>query len=335
MKRLDLHLRDGPCAGLVDRVIKSRTVIDYYVTPQRQTNRIVITALLRDGEAQALKDALREVLQDETDWRMNLSTVDATSPSLPEPTQTSVAQHNRLLREELYASASEESSLSADYVLLVALSTIVAAIGLNSDSVAAVIGSMVIAPLLSPIIAAALGIALGDLWLIRRASKALILGLFFVILGAYVIGLVISVDLSSGELIQRTEVGLDGVALAVAAGTAGAIARLKDVGAGLVGVMVAAALLPSGAASGVFAAAGEWPLAARALLLTTLNVVSLVAAAVIVFRIRKITPWRDHEKHSARTAVIVSLIGLMILLVLACVLIIYLDLGASVSIGND
>ena len=240
-----------------------------------------------------------------------------------------------MLREELYASASEESGLSPDYLLLIALSTIVAAIGLNSDSAAAVIGSMVIAPLLSPIIAAALGIALGDLWLIRRAGKALILGLMLVICGAYAIGLIISIDLSSSELTQRAEVGLDGVALAVAAGTAGAIARLKDVGAGLVGVMVAAALLPSGAASGVFAAAGEWPLSARALLLTLLNVVSLVVAAVIVFRIRKITPRRDHEKTGARTAVIVSLVGLSLLLALACVLIVYLDLGASVSLGED
>jgi uncharacterized hydrophobic protein (TIGR00341 family) len=335
MKRLDIHLRDGPCADLVDRLMKSRTVIDYYVTQQRQSDRIVVTALMRDGEAQALKDALREILEGESDWRMNLSTVDATSPSLPEPTETSITQHNRLLREELYASASEETKLGPDYFLLIALSTIVAAIGLNSDSAAAVIGSMVIAPLLSPIIAAALGIALGDLWLIRRAGKALVLGLILVILGAYAIGLVISIDLSSDELIQRAEVGLNGLALAVAAGTAGAIARLKDVGAGLVGVMVAAALLPSGAASGVFAAAGEWSLSARALLLTLLNVVSLVAAAVIVFRVRKITPRRDHEKNSARTAVIVSLIGFSTLLVLACALIITLDLGASVSIGDN
>ena len=132
---------------------------------------------------------------------------------------------------------------------------------------------------------------------------------------------------------SRAEVRLDGVALAIAAGAAAALSMAKGQGAVLVGVMVAAALLPPGAAFGLFFGAGEMALALRAGLLLTLNVASLILAALAVFYLRKIRPRRWIERRGAERAVWINLGFSIAVLIVAVILIIVLDLGATVSIG--
>lgn len=82
----------------------------------------------------------------------------------------------RVGREELYQELSEASEAGGVYLALVALATLVAAVGLVKGSAALVIGAMVIAPLLGPAMALALGSALGDLDLFRKAFRTLLLG---------------------------------------------------------------------------------------------------------------------------------------------------------------
>ena len=332
MKRIDLHMSVGEDFALAMKAIKNAPVLDYYVQETRRENRAIITVVAHNGDSQLLIDNLRTILHDHGDWRVVLSEVIASTPELPERTEASVERGDDLLREQLYKDAHTDAKISADYFLLIVLSTIVAAIGLNSDSAAAVIGSMVIAPLLGPVMALVLGTALGDDRLLFRAFVCISVGLLLCLGISFALAQFLSINLDSHELTQRGRVGLDGIALAIAAGVAAAISRLTGVGAGLVGVMVAAALLPSGAAAGLFAAADRWDLAARAALLMLLNVFGLILAAVIVFRMRKITPHRDFQQHDARRAVWVSAIGLGVLIVGASFLIIFLDLGNAVNV---
>jgi len=97
--------------------------------------------------------------------------------------------------------------------------------------------------------------------------------------------------------------------------------------------MVAAALLPPGAAIGLFAGAGEWIYAGRAALLLTLNVASLVLSALIVFWFQGVRARGWIERENARRAVIVNAAISVMLLLIAAVLIIYLDLGSEIVIG--
>jgi uncharacterized membrane protein len=75
----------------------------------------------------------------------------------------------RVSREELYAAIRDTARLSRVYLMMVAMSTMVAAVGLLKDNVPVVIGAMVIAPLLGPIIGLALATTLGDV-LVALAS---------------------------------------------------------------------------------------------------------------------------------------------------------------------
>ncbi len=97
--------------------------------------------------------------------------------------------------------------------------------------------------------------------------------------------------------------------------------------------MVAAALLPPGAAVGLFLGSGEYALASRAGLLLGLNVASLVLSALVVFRLRNIRPRTWLEKKDADSAVSINIPLSAVLLAVAIVLILVLDLGATVSLG--
>ena len=335
MRRLDVHLRDCDAYENVLRAIKAAEPIDYYVTALEQKDRRLISVFLREGSGQALMDNLQSCLQDEKDWRISLIPIEATAPKIEEPEdqQGRAKQRKQALREEIYNDVSGGAALDRDFLTLVVLSTIVAAIGLNSDSVAGVIGAMVIAPLLGPILGFSLGTALGDQKLLIGSGRTLAIGISLALFSAVLLSLIMPIDLESHELISRAEVRLDGVALAIAAGSAAALSMARGQAAVLVGVMVAAALLPPGAAVGLFLGSGEWTLALRAGLLLALNVASLIFSALIVFRLRKIQPRTWLERKGAERAVTINLALSISLLAVAVILIIVLDLGATVSIG--
>ncbi|MEX1249780.1 MAG: TIGR00341 family protein [Hyphomonas sp.] len=196
---------------------------------------------------------------------------------------------------------SGDAKLNGDFIIMAVLSAIVAAISLVSDGVAAVMGAMVIAPLLGPILGFAMGAALGAVDLLRRGIVTLLAGITIALFVSLMLTLFLPPDWDSRELMSRAEARLDGLALAMAAGGAAALSLTRGASSARVGVMVAAALLPPGAAIGLFAGYGESTLALRAALLLSLNIAALVLSALIVFRLRKIRPrtWIE-QKHAQR-----------------------------------
>ena len=336
MRRLDVHMRAGDTFDTVIRAIKAAEPIDFVVFPVEQKDRCYVSVFLRGETGQGLMDNLQSALEHERDWRISILPIEATSPRIEEDANDGKERGRRrtqALREELYTDIKTGADLNRDFLILVVLSTIVAAIGLHSNSVAAVIGAMVIAPLLGPILGFSLGAALGDGKLLIGAGKTLFIGIAVALAVSVLISFMLDVDFTSRELMSRAEVRLDGIALAIAAGSAAALAMARGEGSALVGVMVAAALLPPGAAVGLFVGSGEWALASRAGLLLALNVASLILSAVVVFRLRGIAPRTWIERKDATRAVRINIGLAIVLLAVAVALIMFLDLGAKVSIG--
>ncbi|MHA7859204.1 MAG: TIGR00341 family protein [Henriciella sp.] len=336
MRRLDLHMREGEAYETALKAIRAADPIDYIVIPLEQQDRRMVSVFLRDGTRQTLVDNLQACLEEEKDWRISLVPIEATAPAIPEDKDLKnkrATQRKMALREEIYQDVKSDATLDRDFLIFVVLSTIVAAIGLHSNSVAGVIGAMVIAPLLGPILGLSLGAALGDRNLLFGAVKTLIVGIAVALACAVLISFILPVDFESRELMSRAEVRLDGMALAIAAGAAAALSLTRGANSTLVGVMVAAALLPPGAAVGLFLGTGEFALASRAGLLLSLNVASLVLSALVVFRLRGIRPRTWLEKKGADRAVAINMALSVLLLLVAVVLILVLDLGAAVSFG--
>ena len=332
MRQIDIHLKDRD-RDVVVRAIKAFDPVDWMTFPVEQHDRTLIRVIMHDGRTQQLTDALHKSLADCRDWRITMTPLEATLPT-PEPMDDEEAKANlQVLREELLDDVSRDAALNRDFLILSGLSTVVAAIGLNADGVAAVIGAMVIAPLLGPILGFSLGAGLGNFSLIRESSKTLFAGIGVALAVAFLISFFLPLNKDSHELMSRAEVRLDGVALALAAGGAAALSMAQGRAAVLVGVMVAAALLPPGAALGLFMGAQEWGLASRAALLLLLNVTCLVLSALVVFRLKNIRPrgWIDQRNADRATwinaGVSAGLIGIVVTLILV------LDLGKAVELG--
>lgn len=215
-------------------------------------------------------------------------------------------------REEVYARIADTAQLDRAYVTLVVLASVVAAIGLSRDNTAAVIGAMVVAPLLGPIIALALGMVLGDSPLIRRALITNAGGLALAFTAAAALGLTLDADPSTPELASRTHVAVWDLVLALAAGCAGALSYTTGVPTYLTGVMVAVALLPPAVAGGILVSGGHLGGAFAALLLAASNVTALTLAAMLTFLWSGMRPrnwWQaDRARRSARLGVAIFVV---------------------------
>jgi uncharacterized membrane protein len=129
------------------------------------------------------------------------------------------------------------------------------------------------------------------------------------------IGLAWPLDMGSKELLARTDVGFDGIALALASGAAAALSLTTGLSAALVGVMVAVALLPPAATIGLMLGAGQWSLAFGAALLLAVNVVCVNLATQAAFVLRGVRPRTWFEKEAARRAVRLNALVWLVLLV--------------------
>lgn len=275
----------------------------------RSESRFVVKLLLDAERTGSVVDRLEKSLGDEFDFRLIISTVEAALPrrdreedensATTEGAESSGATIG-ISREELYNDVWDMTVLSPVMIATAALSSVVAAVGMMRDSMAVIIGAMVIAPLLGPNVGLALGTTLADRKLLWRALKANATGSSVALLLAILIGLIFHVDLHSEELSLRTQVGLSDIALALAAGAAGVLALSTGVSAALVGVMVAVALLPPTVAIGLMIGSGEWGLAGSAGLLLAVNIICVNLAGTATFLVQGVLPLTWWEADRAR-----------------------------------
>ncbi len=276
---------------------------------------------------ECVMDRLEDAFSGDDQFKVILYALEATLPrwEMPEG-ESGERQPQRVSRAELYEDVAGSASLTRMYLGQVVLATVVAAVGMGRDSVAVVIGAMVIAPLLGPNIALAMGTTLGDSKLIWRSVKTAAAGVGLAMGISLLIGLVAPINVESGEIMSRADVGSMDIVLALASGVAGSLAFTTGVSSALVGVMVAIALLPPTVATGVLLGSGRIEAGVGALLLLSINVVCVNLAAVVTFLAQGIRParWWEAEKSKKATrkalafwvGSLVLLGGLMVLYVL-------------------
>lgn len=278
------------------------------------TDHICVHILATQDHRQALLDRLQSLMGTRDNWRITLLPVETTIP-FPEKEEDEEedddktdARKNRggQSREEIYNNVWKQAQTDRNYLVFVVLSTVVAAFGMIADNVAVVVGAMVIAPLLGPNLALAVGVALGDGKLMGRAITTNAAGIAVALGLSLLIGAVWPVDATSKELMSRTQVGFDGMAIALASGAAAALSLVTGLSSALVGVMVAVALLPPTAAIGLFLGAGLPAFALGALLLLCVNVACVNLAAQVVMLSRGITPRTWFEKKQARRSSLIN-----------------------------
>jgi uncharacterized hydrophobic protein (TIGR00341 family) len=219
-----------------------------------------------------------------------------------EESRDNKAELMRASRQELYNVVHSSSKITHSFTWFLLLSSLVATAGIVKNSAAIVIGAMVIAPLIGPFTSAAFAAILGDYKLMRQSFITSLYGLAVPLAMSALFGMIFDLPLDSDEFQARTQIEIMDIAVALAAGAAGALSFIKRVSEALVGVMVSVALLPPTVVFGMMLGAGEWSLSFTPLLLLLVNINSIILSAILVFWSSGIKPVNWAEIQVANTS---------------------------------
>ena len=188
------------------------------------------------------------------------------------------------------------------FATLLILSTTIAAFGLIANSAAVVIGAMLVAPLMTPMLALAASLMYAQMKRFAGSFILIVLGTIGAVFTGWLIatiaGGVLSATLTP-QLASRTSLSLLDLGIAVAAGLAGGyVLTHKGSGSSLPGVAIAVALVPPLATVGVALEIGDTHSAVGAFLLYTTNLIAIVLSASIVMLVSGFVP--DYIRQIAR-----------------------------------
>ncbi len=209
------------------------------------------------------------------------------------------------------------------FTALLLLASAIATFGLIGDSVATVIGAMIVAPLMLPIMGLAFGISIGD----RKAIVSSVLVSVGGIAAAIAVGYVLSIPWpglgleSTTQIMSRTAPRLVDLCAALATGLAGAfgIGR-RDVSDTLPGVAIAISLVPPLANVGILLGANRPDLAAGSMLLFVTNFLAIVLTGALMFGLMgypKVAMRQSSPRARRFSIAIVIVLTLVILLPLS------------------
>ncbi|PGF16620.1 TIGR00341 family protein [Natrinema sp. CBA1119] len=217
---------------------------------------------------------------------------------------------SRTSRQVLRTKADELTPPFAIYTVMLLISAVVATAGLLADSPAVVIGAMVIAPLLGPALAANVGIVTGDDRLKSTGFSYQVVGVTMVVVASIALAVLArlaglepaGVDIvAATELEERVAPNLFSLAVALGAGIAGILSLTRGFSEAIVGVMIAAALIPPSAAVGITVAWGMSGAAIGAAVLVIVNLLSINLAALGTLWVAGYRPQGLFEVSPTRT----------------------------------
>lgn len=232
------------------------------------------------------------------------------------PTVTPVEQRDLLGR------ADQMSRTSLDYNVLVLIAALLASLGLLANSNAVIIGAMLVAPLMSPLIGFAAAIAAGRIDIVQRALVTLLEGFLLAFGVAWLIGMLNPAVIVTPEMAARGNPTLLDLGVALAAGVIAAYAQArKDIPAALAGVAIAAALMPPICTVGLAFAMGDTPLYQGALMLFVTNISAIMFAAGTTFLYLGLRPRVPRATATRRVGSLigVALFGITLALIISFV----------------
>ncbi len=320
-------------------IAKQQQVEDIWFGPNNEDGRIAARLLVSQENRQKVLDALQTILHNADNYHVLIIPLDTALPKPVEAEVKALTEEQQeeekkkekerkkaalmSTREEILAQVEKDALLDNNFILLVILSAIVAAIGLLENNLAVIVGAMVIAPLLGPNIAFALGASLGETKLVFESLKAIFAGITTAILVSIGIGLLWPGDFTSMELLSRTDVAYSGTAIALASGAAASLSLVSGTSNVLVGVMVAVALMPPAVTIGLMLSISEYNNALGAALLLAVNIVCINLSSKLVFLFRGIKPRTWLEAHKAKQSRLLY-IGAWLIMLALLFLMIYL-----------
>ncbi len=198
---------------------------------------------------------------------------------------------------------------SFTYYTMLFLSGVISALGLLAGSTAAIIGAMIVAPLMGPITGMAFAITMGNRRLLKRSGVSVLTGALLTVVTAYLICELIGLNALNPEILERTQPTLIDLAIGLAAGAAGAFATTRrEVASALSGVAIAVALVPPLSVIGIGIAFGSRDVMVGSTLLFLTNLSGIILSGGLIF------VWQDYgSMRRARRGLLASTLIILVL----------------------
>ncbi len=210
----------------------------------------------------------------------------------------------------LFSQLREEGRLNSVFVTLIVLSTLIAAFGLFINSASVIIGAMLLAPLMQPIVSMSMGILRQDTQLIYSGAKSVGVGILIVLAASALVALLIPMQNLTSEMSGRLSPTILDLFVAIVSGIAAAYAKNNEKIVGtLAGVSIAVALVPPISVAGIGIGWGSWQIFSSSFLLFLTNLVGIVLAASLTFLVLGFSPLHIAKKGVAIWLIVATVVA--------------------------
>ena len=186
-----------------------------------------------------------------------------------------------------------QGAFNQNFTILLTLATAIATFGLLSNSTATIIGAMIVAPLMIPIISLTYALLILNPRLIGYSLAKLIFGIALTISIAFLTTKTVGFKVPGSEILSRTEPTLLDLGVAIAAGVAGAYAKIRrSVADAIPGVAISVALVPPLCVTGIGLATNTYQFSSGSFVLFLTNLVGIITSAELVFLFQSYGSWK-------------------------------------------
>lgn len=213
--------------------------------------------------------------------------------------------------KEALTGIKESAKISSVFIAFMILSTLLATVGIFQDSTPAVIGAMILAPLMAPIISLSMGIVRSNKMITQSATFTLVLGILSALFFSFALTFFMPLDIMTSQMSSRINPNLLDLFVAIFSGIAGAYASSKEeVAKSLAGVAIAIALVPPLAVTGIGIGWGELSMIYGSFLLFLTNLFGMIIAASLTFVILGYAPVQRAKKGLVMPAVLLVAVSI-------------------------
>ncbi len=227
----------------------------------------------------------------------------------------------------IYDDMRKNAIVDIDFVLLILLASGIAYFGLQQDSAVVIIGAMLVAPLMSPMMSIGFSIVNGNLPLFFKSAVSTLIGIALAVGVSALITFIFPLKTATEQILARTNPTIMDLFVALISGMAGAYAlSRKEVSTALPGVAIAASLIPPLCVAGFGIGAGDFGIATKSLVLFMTNLACIIVAGIFIFWLVGFRPDPATDEKVFRATVRYALLGVLLI---SIPLVIYTVQGAQ------
>jgi uncharacterized hydrophobic protein (TIGR00341 family) len=189
----------------------------------------------------------------------------------------------------------ESSSPRKSFFVMIAVSAVLATMGIIENNAAVIIGGMLVAPMLSPILAIALGVEMADYRLLKRSFRVVVLAVIYAIAFSWIFALVLNqgrvdVENLNHEMTLRVGINLSTILIALVAGFGASLSLIRsELAKFMSGVAIAVALIPPLSMSAIGISILNFNIFYNAFASFCINLVGIVLASLVVFSLVRLS----------------------------------------------